>query len=124
VTPADLIQNPADPKGVALVLIGPQGIGKTFFGEMICSLVGDKYSFITADKNDIFGGFNGHLSNLMFMVYGEAVRAENRQIEAILKVFITGKRHPSQTKYQEDDQQLPQVFDSGQSRLGGSRIAG
>ena len=47
-TPADLIQNPADPKGVALVLIGPKGIGKTFFGEMICSLVGDKYSFITA----------------------------------------------------------------------------
>jgi hypothetical protein len=25
---ADLIQNPADPKGVALVLIGPKGIGK------------------------------------------------------------------------------------------------
>ena len=26
---ADLIQNPADPKGVALVLIGPKGIGKS-----------------------------------------------------------------------------------------------
>ena len=98
---ADLIQNPADPKGVALVLIGPKGIGKTFFGEMICSLVGDKYSFITADKNDIFGGFNGHLSNLMFMVYEEAVWAENCQIEAILKVFITGKRRPSQAKYHD-----------------------
>ena len=98
---ADLIQNPSDHKGVALVLIGPKGIGKTFFGEMICSLVGDKYSFITADKNDIFGGFNGHLSNLMFMVYEEAVWAENRQIEAILKVFISGKRRPSTAKYHD-----------------------
>jgi Family of unknown function (DUF5906) len=98
---ADLIQNPADHKGVALVLVGPKGIGKTFFGEIICSLVGDKYSFITADKNDIFGGFNGHLSNLMFMVYEEAVWAENRQIEAILKVFISGKRRPSTKKYHD-----------------------
>jgi Family of unknown function (DUF5906) len=98
---ADLIQNPADPKGVALVLIGPKGIGKTFFGELICSLVGDKYSFITANKDDIFGDFNGHLSNLMFMVYEEAVWAQNRQIEAILKVFITGKRRSSQAKYHD-----------------------
>ena len=72
---SDLIQNPADPKGVALVLIGPKGIGKSFFGELICSLVGDKYSFTTANKDDIFGDFNGHLSNIMFMVYEEAVWA-------------------------------------------------
>jgi Family of unknown function (DUF5906) len=98
---ADLIQNPADPKGVALVLIGPKGIGKTFFGELVCYLVGDKYSFITANKNDIFGDFNGHLSNLMFVVYEEAVWAENRQIEAIQKVFISGKRRPSQAKYHD-----------------------
>jgi Family of unknown function (DUF5906) len=98
---ADLIKNPADPKGVALVLIGPKGIGKSFFGELICSLVGDKYSFITADKDDIFGGFNGHLSNLMFVMYEEAVWAENRQIEAILKVFLTGKRRPNKAKYHD-----------------------
>jgi Family of unknown function (DUF5906) len=98
---ADLIQNPADPKGVALVLIGPKGIGKSFFGEMICSLVGDRYSFTTANKDDIFGDFNGHSSNIMFMVYEEAVWAQNRQIEAILKVFINGKRRASQAKYHD-----------------------
>jgi hypothetical protein len=98
---ADLIQNPADPKGVALVLIGSKGIGKTFFGELICSLVGDKYSFITANKKDIFGDFDGHLSNLMFCVLEEAVWAENHQIEAILKVFITGKRRSSKAKYHD-----------------------
>ena len=98
---ADLIKNPADPKGVALVLIGPKGIGKSFFGEMVCSLVGDKYSFTTANKDDIFGDFNGHLSNIMFMVYEEAVWAQNRQIEAILKVFINGKRRASQAKYHD-----------------------
>jgi Family of unknown function (DUF5906) len=98
---ADLIRNPADPKGVALVLIGPKGIGKSFFGEMISSLVGDRYSFTTANKNDIFGDFNGHLSNLMFVVYEEAVWAQNRQIEAILKVFINGKRRASHAKYHD-----------------------
>jgi len=98
---ADLIQNPADPKGVALVLIGPKGIGKTFFGEMICSLIGDKYSFITANKNDIFGDFDGHLSNLMFLVLEEAVWAQNHQIESILKVFITGNRRSSKSKYHD-----------------------
>ena len=41
------------------------------------------------------------LSNLMFMVYEEAVWAQNRQIEAILKVFINGKRRPSQAKYHD-----------------------
>lgn len=98
---ADLIQNPADPKGVALVLIGPKGIGKTFFAEMVCLLVGDKYSYITANKNDLFGDFNGHLSNLMFVVMEEAVWAQNHQVESILKDFITGKRRASRALYHD-----------------------
>jgi hypothetical protein len=98
---ADLVQNPADPKGVALVLIGSKGIGKTFFGEMICALLGEQYTFITANKNDIFGDFNGHLSNLMFLVGEEAIWAENRHNEAILKVLISGKKRPSRSLYHD-----------------------
>jgi hypothetical protein len=108
---ADLIQHPDAPKGVALVLIGPKGIGKTFFGELICALIGEKYSFITADKNDIFGDFNGHLERLMFLVLEEAVWAQNHQIEAILKVIITGKRRSSHAKYQ-DDKMVPNFLRS------------
>jgi hypothetical protein len=95
---------PADHKGVALVLIGPKGIGKTFFAEIICALTGDKYGFITANKNDIFGDFNGHLY-LMFVAFEEAVWANNHQIESILKVFISGKRRPS-TKKHHDTQMI------------------
>ncbi len=108
---ADLIQHPDAPKGVALVLIGPKGIGKTFFGELICALIGEKYSFITADKNDIFGDFNGHLERLMFLVLEEAVWAQNHQIEAILKVIITDKRRASHAKYQ-DDKMVPNFLRS------------
>jgi Family of unknown function (DUF5906) len=108
---ADLIQHPDAPKGVALVLIGSKGIGKTFFGELICALIGEKYSFITADKNDIFGDFNGHLERLMFLVLEEAVWAQNHQIEAILKVIITGKRRSSHAKYQ-DDKMVPNFLRS------------
>jgi hypothetical protein len=68
---------------------------------MICALLGEQYTFITANKNDIFGDFNGHLSNLMFLVGEEAIWAENRHNEAILKVLISGKKRPSRRLYQD-----------------------
>ena len=101
---ADLIQHPETPKGVCLVPIGDKGIGKTFFGELICALLGEKYTWITADKNDIFGPFNGHLGKLIFLVLEEAVWAANHQNEFTLKVLITGKRRSSHGKNKENKQ--------------------
>ena len=100
---AQLIQHPEDPKGVALVLIGLKGIGKTFFSEIICSLLGERYSYTTADRNDIFGKFSGHLTRLIFLVLEEAIWAKNHQNEAILKVLVTGKRRTSHAKYHDQE---------------------
>src|SRR6516165_5820854 len=75
---ADLIQNPANPKGVALVLIGLKGIGKTFFAEFIQALIGKRYSYITAHREDVFGHFSGHLVRIIFLVLEEAIWASNK----------------------------------------------
>lgn len=98
---ADLVQHPEAPKGVALVLIGLKGVGKTFFAELICALLGERYSYITADRNDIFGHFSGHLAGLVFLVLEEAVWAANHQNEAILKHILTGKRRSSHAKHKD-----------------------
>jgi len=98
---ADLVQHPEAPRGVALVLIGLKGVGKTFFAELICALLGERYSYITADRNDIFGPFSGHLAGLVFLVLEEAVWAANHQNEAILKHILTGKRRSSHAKHKD-----------------------
>jgi Family of unknown function (DUF5906) len=100
---ADIFQHPA-PKaprkksGTALVLRGPQGVGKTKVGEVFRSLLGEYFTSV-AKPSMITGTFNIHLkANLLFQAE-EAFWAGSKEAEGIIKDLVTGDWHWVTPKY-------------------------
>lgn len=85
---ADAIQNPDLKPGIALVLQGAQGTGKTMFGEYIMALYG-KYGLISTNSDHLFGRFNFHLANKLMCFADESCWAGNRHHASILNNLIT-----------------------------------
>ena len=85
---ADMIQNPADKPGVAMVLRGEQGTGKTFIVETIGRLFGQYYLKISQGRH-ITGNFNFHLKSLQLIFAEEAFFAGDRHAANILKDMVT-----------------------------------
>jgi len=87
---ADMIQHPKEKKGVALVLIGDRGTGKTFAIDQIGKLLGPHY-FSTNDGNQITGRFNDHLANRLLIFADDSLWSGDKKADQILKGIITGK---------------------------------
>ena len=86
---ADIIQNPAEKKGVALVIKGGKGWGKSIiFEELLVKIFG--YTYIKIDKAEqITGKFNQHLQGKLLLVLEEAIWAGDKNAEGSLKSMIT-----------------------------------
>ena len=82
------VQRLADPLGVALVLQGPKGAGKTIVTELY-GKVFEPHKFVTSISEDIVGKFNAHLEHTLLLGVEEAFAPQNRAADGTLKDLIT-----------------------------------
>ena len=87
---AHMVQRPWEKPGVALVLKGRQGTGKTLFTEILARLVGRANSFITADGSKLFARFNWYLADKVLIGAEEAFFSGSRELNDKLKHLLTG----------------------------------
>lgn len=87
---AHIIQRPREKIGVAIVLRGQMGTGKTKVGEVIGSLIPSHY-FQVDDPRYITSNFNGHMGACLLLQAEEAIWAGDKQAEGRLKGLITSE---------------------------------
>jgi phage/plasmid-associated DNA primase len=85
---ADMLQDPGKKKGVALVLRGKKGTGKSIFVEALASLLGH-HAFKGSQTKHLTGNFNRHLADKLLVVAEESVWSGDRGSEGVLKDLIT-----------------------------------
>jgi hypothetical protein len=87
---AQMIQNPGNKPGTAVVLRGGQGVGKTIVGKIIGHLFAEHH-VIVSRASHITGRFNKHLNQCLLLQAEEAFWAGSRDAEGTLKDLITGE---------------------------------
>jgi hypothetical protein len=85
---ANTVQNPGEPGQVAVVLRGKQGTGKGVFAHHFGALFGRNYLPVR-DSSHIFGQFNGHLRECVFLFADESFWVESTKQKSLLKNLIT-----------------------------------
>ena len=83
-----LVQKPAELPGVALVLLGLQGTGKSIFVDIVGQLLGQHYLVLTR-MEQLTGRFCGHLMDLLLVCANEALWGGDKAGEGALKAMIT-----------------------------------
>ena len=87
---ADIIQQPGDKPGTALVLVGRSGVGKSFLGENILKrIIGSRHFSQSNSIDHIISSFNAAYSNQLLIQCDEALSARQRTAAARLKSLIT-----------------------------------
>ena len=87
---AHMVQKPWDKPGVALVLRGRKGTGKTLLTEILACVIGRGNTLITASGKKLFLQFNWHLADKLLIGAEEAFFAGNRELNDQLKHLLTG----------------------------------
>ena len=85
---ADRIQNPGRPAGVALVMRGGKGVGKSFFATQFGKLFGAHFLAVTS-VDQLLGRFNRHLHGCSLVFADEAFYAGDKKNISSLKTLIT-----------------------------------
>ena len=83
-----MIQCPAELPGVAIVIRGSQGAGKSIFVDFIGALLGPHYLVLTR-MEQLVGRFTGHLKDALLVCANEAVWGGCKHGEGALKSMIT-----------------------------------
>lgn len=97
---ADMVQRPAELPGVAIVIRGKQGTGKTIFVDILGSLFGPHYQSLTR-MEQLTGRFSGHLANKLLVCVSEAVWGGDKVGEGALKALITDPATPVEMKHKD-----------------------
>ena len=85
-----LFQRPAELPGVAVVLRGKKGAGKSFLGKKVLApLVGGLHAVPLARQSHLTGRFNAHLALAVLVMAEEAHWAGDKTAEGALKELIT-----------------------------------
>lgn len=87
---AHLVQKPRERPGIALVLRGKKGTGKTKVGEVLGSMMAAHY-FPVDDARYLTGQFNAHMSSCLLLQADEATWAGDKAGEGRLKGLITSR---------------------------------
>ena len=87
---AHLVQRRRERPGIALVLRGRKGTGKTKLGEVLGSLFAPHY-FPGDDARYLVGQFNQHMASRLLLQADEAMWAGDKAAEGRLKGLITSK---------------------------------
>jgi hypothetical protein len=85
---AQTVQRPRERLGVALVMRGKMGTGKTKVGEVIGSLFPRHY-FLVDDPRYVTGHFNAYMASCLLLQADEAVWAGDKAAEGRLKGLVT-----------------------------------
>lgn len=85
---ADIVQRPRQKPGVALVLRGKMGTGKSKVGEIMGALFPRHY-FLVDDPRYVTGNFNAHMASCLLLQADEAVWAGDKAAEGRLKGLVT-----------------------------------
>lgn len=87
---AHMVQRPRERIGVALVMRGKMGTGKTLPVEVFGSLIAAHF-FLVDDPRYITGNFNAHMASCILLGAEEAVWAGDKAAEGRLKGLITSR---------------------------------
>lgn len=85
---AHMVQRPRERLGVAIVMRGVMGSGKTKVGEVFGSLCPRHY-FLVDDPRYVVGQFNAHMASCLLLQADEAVWAGDKAAEGRLKGLVT-----------------------------------
>lgn len=85
---ADLIQEPDEPKGCAIVMRGGEGIGKGTLANAIGSLFGPHYRHLIDDSH-LTSNFNAHLLDAIVVFADEITWGGNKKTDGKLKGMVT-----------------------------------
>jgi hypothetical protein len=85
---AHMMQKPREKLGVAVVMRGRMGSGKTKVGEVFGSLFPRHY-FLVDDPRYVTGQFNAHMATCLLLQADEAVWAGDKAAEGRLKGLVT-----------------------------------
>lgn len=85
---ADMVQQPTRKKGVALVLRGKKGTGKSKFADILRHILGG-HAFKASRSEHIIGRFSSHLSDKLLLVAEESFFAGSKAEIGPLKDLIT-----------------------------------
>lgn len=85
---ADLIQDPAKPKGTSIVMRGAEGTGKGTLANLLQRIIG-KHAVHIMDEDHLTGNFNGHLGDMIFVFADEATWGGNKKTAGKLKGMVT-----------------------------------
>lgn len=94
---AHMVQKPRERPGTAVVLRGPQGVGKTKIGEAFGSLLTSHYALVS-DPRYVVGQFNAHMAKCLLLQADEAVWAGDKKAEGRLKSLVTEKHQMIEQK--------------------------
>jgi hypothetical protein len=90
---AHLVQRPWEKPGIALVLIGPKGVGKSQFSHLLERLIDGIRQYVLCHKtvkgSDIGDKFNDHLRNKLLLTLDEASYIGNPKVLAIINDITT-----------------------------------
>ncbi len=87
---ARMVQKPATPGEVALVLRGGRGVGKSLFARELGYLLG-RHFLSVSNPSHLVGNFNSHLRDVVLLFAEEAFYAGDKKHASILKTLITEK---------------------------------
>lgn len=94
---AHMLQKPTERAGVAVVLRGGQGSGKTLFGQTLGRLIEDHYALVD-DPRYVVGNFNAHLASTLLLQADEGFWAGDKHAEGRLKGLVTSDYHMIERK--------------------------
>jgi hypothetical protein len=97
---ARMVQFPALPGEVAIVISGLEGTGKSTLGRVLCRLLG-QHAFAISNARHLTGNFNAHLRDCVFLLGDEAFYAGDRAHAGILKALITEPTLAIEGKYRD-----------------------
>jgi hypothetical protein len=88
---ADIVQNPATLKGVALILRGKKGTGKSKVFDILRKVIGMRHTITVAHGRQLTGNFNSHHAGKLLIVAEESFWSGDRAAEGPLKNMITSE---------------------------------
>ncbi|HEY5239697.1 MAG TPA: primase-helicase family protein [Rhizomicrobium sp.] len=86
---AQMFQRPWEKVGVAVVLRGLKGVGKSMVTKWLLKIVGKRHGFKASQSEQCTGKFNAHLGINILLVASEAFFAGDPQIKGPLKDLIS-----------------------------------
>lgn len=95
---ADMVQDPADPKGCAVILGGVEGAGKGTLANALAHIFGIHASIVSNSRH-LGSQFNDMIMDSVFLFADEVVYAGNNEVANMIKAMVTEKKNTREAKF-------------------------